>query len=153
MQHPPEDPSNEQAEDSDDYVTVEWREYPFDDFQRHFEDVMNRRMEKAGDDDGAFIRNIIRLKKYFDEFYDEPHSIRNHGTFTLILTHIAEFKNEYDTERFGVADENRLWVSEGLLRAAHWYFASLPRSEWGSNEDALLRIKEWAREWTAENEE
>jgi len=151
MQSFPEDPSQEAPEVDEEWTPESWAPYTYDDFQTHFRDHIHRRFEKTGEDEGAFVRNVLRLKRYFDEFYEEPHSIRNHGSFTLALTHISEFSEEYDSELFGIADNDGLWVSEGLLRAVHWYFAILPRSEWGSNDEALSRIKEWARNWIAEN--
>lgn len=135
---------------------LEWKTYPFEDFARHMDEVNNRRLENTADDLGAFFRNIKRLKAFFDEFYDEPESIRNHGSFVMAMEHVARYADSYDTELFGVAHDGGLVWSEGLQRAVHWYFAVIPRSEWVGDDEAVVRIKEWARNWIAthtENEE
>ena len=138
-------------EDSDDEdfpeENIDRWEYTFEDFRRHLTDLHGRRMEDTGDDEGAFTRNILRAKRYFDEFYDEPEATRKHSTFFVAMSHVSLHSEDYDTELFGIRHDGGLLVSEALMRGLHWYFAVLPRSEWGSDEVALNRIKDWSRTW------
>ncbi len=92
------------------------------------------------------------LREYFEEFYERDHAVRNVGRFMMILSHLAKHTDYYDSELFGVSSQGGVfYMSPGLLRAAHWYFTALPSTAWGSDEVAVVRIKDWARRWTAEN--
>lgn len=126
--------------------------YKFEDFQRHLKDLRGRPQAKAnGDSEGAFFRDFGRAKNYFDEFYSFPESVEKLSTFMVAAMHIDERLDDYDSELFGIRDDANLWVSEGLLRGVHWYFAERPRSEWGSTDQAVHEIKNWSRAWIAAN--
>ncbi|MCB1133668.1 MAG: hypothetical protein KDN05_21295, partial [Verrucomicrobiae bacterium] len=99
----------------------------------------------------AYFRNSQRLKEYLDEFYDEPHSIRNHWSFTMASEHIARHFSTYEAEGLGESGDGEFFLSEGLERAIHWYFAVLPREDWRHDDDSVGRILMWAREWKRAN--
>ena len=130
---------------------LEWKTYPFDDFVRHLAEVNNRRMENTEEDFGAYFRNITRLKAFFDEFYDEPESIRNHGSFVMAMEHIGRFGDSYQHEIYGVMSDGYIEMSEALQRGLHWYFAVIPRSEWKADDDVVGRIKKWVAGWIAQH--
>lgn len=147
----PEDSTTEDMEEDEEWEPAPWIPYPYKDFETHFRDHVNRRFENADGDEGAFVRNVLKLKRYFDEFYEEPYSMRNHGTFVIALSHVAKHAADYDTGLLAISHDDGLMVSEGLIRALHWYFAERPRSEWGTDAEAFAQIKQWAEHWIAEN--
>ena len=147
MQLFPQDSDEEYQDEDEEWEPVEWIPYPYADFAVHLEEHSRRRFEKTDDDGGAFVRNILKLKSYFEEFYDEPHSTRNHKSFVMVLTHVSKQKEKYDCGLLAVSHDKGLALSEDLVRALHWYFTELPRAEWGSDDEATERIKAKAEAW------
>jgi len=121
------------------------------DFQRHFDSVMNRLMDRADSGSSSLSMGMVEVMESFDAVFGEDEAARHFVSMGVALTHIWQFKHEYDTEIFGVAHNEGLFVSEGLKRALYWHFVVRARTEWGSNEQAIRDIKEWARDWTAKN--
>ena len=76
----------------------EWKEYTYEEFERHVKDVHSRRLEKKSNLDSSSFRNALRVKSYFDEFYDEPEATRKHCRFLVAMSHLEKMKAEYDTE-------------------------------------------------------
>lgn len=62
---------------------AEWKMYTYEEFSRDLGEIRNRRMEDVSSDFGALFRNGKRLKVYLDEFFEEPHSVRNLWSFTM----------------------------------------------------------------------
>jgi hypothetical protein len=110
-------------------------------------------MESVESEFAAYFRNGQRLKEYLDEFYEEPHSIRNHWSFTMAAEHIARYYEDYEAEGLGVIADGEFFLSESLQRAIHWYFAVLPRDDWRHDDDSVGRILMRAWEWKAEHPE
>lgn len=147
MQPNPEEPSDKESRAYEASRRAEWIAYPYEHFDRHLAEMRHRRMESVVDDFGAYFRNVKRLNGFFDEFYDQPESIRNQWSFEKAMEHLERHFDSYDTEPFGEVRDGELFLSEALQRAVHWYYAVLPREDWRHDDDSVGRIKSRALEW------
>jgi len=121
--------------------------YPFEDFRRHVHDLMHRRMVRHSyDQEAAFIANVLKIRDYLSEFYDEDDLPQKVVIFVSIYRHITANSAAYDTGLLGIRDDEGIHASDALQYAVHWYFTTKPSSAWDAP-DAVEKIKQKASEW------
>src|SRR5438094_451424 len=122
-------------------------EYPFIDFQRHLQDMSHRRLLRDSEDhDALFAVNVLKVRDYLSEFYEDEELLQKVKLFIEIYRHIGIHAAEYDVGLLGIRDEDGIHASDALQFAAHWYFTSRPLAEWDSP-DAVGKIRAKASEW------
>lgn len=119
--------------------------YPFEDFQRHFQDVSHRNFVRDGRD-FSFEINVLKTRDYLSEFYDGDDLVRNLTLFISMYRHITANAAAYDTGLLGIRDDDGIHASDALQFAVHWYHTTHPISEWYAP-DAVAKIKNKASEW------
>jgi len=135
-----DDPENEAFE-------MRRYEYTFEEFQDHLKAIETRRMENTNDDEGAFFRNVMRIKDYFSEFYEKDEAAQKMPAFIVAVSHISALQDSYNEGLLAIKHKGGISISEALQRAVHWYFMQRPRSDWGRDEDAVPIIKQKAAEY------
>src|SRR5437867_3378947 len=121
--------------------------YPFEDFRRHLRDVMHRNFVRGSDDlEASFVANVLKIRDYLSEFYDEDELPQKVVLFVEIYRHITVNSAAYDIGLLGIRDDDGIYASDALQFAVHWYYTSRPPAEWDSP-DAITKIKQKAKEW------
>jgi len=121
--------------------------YPFEDYRRHLHDLTHRRVIRGSDDqEGSFIANVLKIRDYLSEFYDEDDLPQKVVQFVTIYRHITANSATYDTGLLGIRDDDGIHASDALQFAVHWYYTTRPPAEWDSP-DAITMIKQKANEW------
>ena len=129
-------------------------EYTFEEFAEHLDAHNSRPVDDARRSMVAFDKNILRLGRYFSEFYDGEELDYKVSTFIVIVNHLSNNQEPYDADGLGeMKDDGSLSMSVALQRAAHWYYTSRDRDDWGSHHDAVRAIKTWAHRWNEEEGE
>jgi hypothetical protein len=122
-------------------------EYPFEDFRRHLQDVTHRRFVRdMEDEEGSFVANVLKIRDYLSEFYDDDELPQKVVLFVEIYRHISVNLTAYDTGLLGIRDDDGIHASDALQYAVHWYFTSRTPAEWDSP-NAIAEIKAKANEW------
>jgi hypothetical protein len=121
--------------------------YPFDDFRRHLHDLMHRRLVRDFEDqEGSFVANVLKIRDYLSEFYDEDDLPQKVVLFVEIYRHISVNAAAYDTGLLGIRDDDGIHASDALQYGVHWYFTTKQPSAWDSP-NAIAEIKAKANEW------
>jgi hypothetical protein len=92
--------------------------YPVKEFLQHFGALpavrkyghISRRFDGSADanqveigDSSSFEANALRVMDYFSQVYSDSDEAREKGIlFLVILSHLAKYKEAYDSERFAV---------------------------------------------------
>lgn len=104
--------------------------------------------------DRSFEANFLRVRDYFSQIYADQEEGRNKSVvFMLILTHIAKYRDSYDSENFAVfsdKDDQPSMVSLALFRAAHFHFTKSHYRDIPSEDLLVDMIKNTAREYEKE---
>jgi len=123
--------------------------YPFDDFRRHLHDVTHRRFFRDSDDhDASFVVNVLKIRDYLSEFYEDDELAQKVVLFVEMYRHISVNAAAYDVGLLGIRDHDGIHASDALQFAIRWYFTSRRPADWNSP-DAVDKIKAKANEWTS----
>jgi hypothetical protein len=106
-------------------------------------------------DDQSFEIHALRVMDYFSQVYANADETREKSVlFVVMMTHIAKYKDAYDSEKFAVFSDDMneaSMLSVHLLRAVHHHFTSAPLGKL-PKEDALVEaIKITARKIAEED--
>jgi hypothetical protein len=98
--------------------------------------------------DRCFELSALRVMDYFHQIYPDTEEAREKSIlFILMLSHLAQHRESYDSEKFAVyADTDQpSMISVALLRSVHHHFTSRPYRELPPDEALVDSIKEMAR--------
>lgn len=101
--------------------------------------------QDSGSDFGSFASGLLRFTSAFGEFHQGEKGVAHLRKFLIIMHHFQKHGSAYGLSPSGIVPCED--ISEPILASVHWHYAVRPESEWGSADEDIPKIKEWASHW------
>lgn len=103
-------------------------QYPFEEFEKHFDDISGSPDLQAGGWEG----NVFRVFQYMQAQYADAAETRY--KVMLFMQYVSEHIQEFDTGDFGVIGSEKAGALVGrhVFRAVHQFFATRPLASFGN---------------------